>query len=67
MIKLAKWLDLGLGGRTAFYNMKLKADQTILFSEIDTQGNSVLFDPLFVYRFTFLKTEKWKMKTKCLN
>jgi hypothetical protein len=61
MRRVAKWFEVGLGGRLAFNNSRLKADPNRIFPEIDAEFNSVIFDPLLVYRFTFLRNDKWNI------
>lgn len=64
MRRVAKWFELGLGGRLIVTNSNMTAESTLLFSEIDADFNSVAVDPLFVYRFTFLNNEHWNIRLR---
>ena len=61
MRKVTNWLDLGLGGRLAIYNLQLHLDDTLLLPELLEETNFWLFPPLFVYRLKFLENKKWSV------
>ena len=61
MRRLAKWIELGLGGRLNILNMKLKLEGSLLFSETTEETTLWLVPPLVVYRLTALKNDKWNL------
>jgi hypothetical protein len=62
--KLTKWFELGLGVRIGFMNNRLNANAGNILPEIDAQFKSALAIPMFVYRFNFLHTDKWKIRLR---
>ena len=59
--RVAKWLEVGIGGRLVSSKSNLQVPAGIILSEIDAEFHSVIVDPLIVTRFTFLKTKKWQI------
>jgi hypothetical protein len=62
MYRVAKWFEVGVGGRFTSANSELKAvaDPANDLPAIDEKANNSFFDPLIVYRFTVpIKNEKW--------
>ncbi len=64
MRRVAKWFEIGLGVRLIFNDMNLKADAESSLPEINAEYNSTGVDPLIVYRFTFLNTDKWNIRMR---
>ena len=59
--RVAKWFEVGIGGRLAAYTTNIHVPAGPFLPEINTEYNSAIVDPLIVTRFTFLKTEKWQI------
>jgi hypothetical protein len=66
MYRVAKWFEVGVGGRVTIVNSELQAEAgpTIIGGQdlpaIDAKSEDSFFDPLIVYRFTVpIKNEKW--------
>ena len=59
--RVAKWFEVGIGGRLVAYTSNLYVPAGAILPEINTEYNSAIVDPLIVTRFIFLKTEKWQL------
>ena len=62
--RVAKWFEVGIGGRLISSKTNLLVPAGAILSEINTEFNSAIVDPLIVTRFTFLKTEKWQISMR---
>lgn len=60
--KVAKWVELGLGGRLIIVGSNLYLEQSLLFDEVNNEFDLYLFPPLLIYRFNFVDTPKWEVK-----
>jgi len=61
MYRVARWIELGLGGRLVAATTNLHVPAGNILSEINGEFKSVIVDPLLVTRFTFLNTKKWHL------
>lgn len=61
MYRVARWVELGLGGRLVAATTNLNVPAGNILSEINGEFKSVIVDPLLVTRFTFLNTKKWHL------
>ena len=61
MVRVAKWLDLGIGGRLAIYTLRLRLDESGFLPELSEETNFWMFPPLLAYRFNLLENDHWSV------